>query len=562
MSLPNGVIRLTVEEPTLQRRAGQRIVEGQIVPFGVSIEHLGSLEAFAPSAFDATHPEDVLLFWEHQEPVGRMTALVARDGGAWGTFLVSQTSRGDDLLTLAADGVVTGLSVGFVPDEWRFEGEVRVHTRVHLSEVSAVTWPAYEGARISALRSRGGGAMTTERPAPEPVPAEPEGPDPDIDTPEDEPQEIEKEEGRVQTRARSADAQLIRAIDELRQHLAFSRQPSSQAPVPAVTGGTRASIELGRWASAVLRAQEGDESARREVRALANNVTTDHPGLVPPQYRGEIIGIIDSRRYFLGSVRRLTDDGSGMQIVVPRITQKPLVAEQTAEKTEVASRKVTTDTLPMNFKTYAGAGDISLQLLVRSSPSFLALYMELLSEAYAQVTDDVAVDTLVATPGVNTVAEIDPSDVTTFRGIGFTNTFSAVRRSPDTIWLSPAAAGAFLDSVSTGGQTMYPNLGPQGAGLGTASMAGGIGQMDGLRAIVNPAQTVAAIIGWSGGFVYAEDGTYTLTADNPALLGRDVAIAGLIAMAAWYPGAFTVFTALTPEAPAGTQAQASSSKKS
>ena len=104
---------------------------------------------------------------------------------------------------------------------------------------------------------------------------------------------------------------------------------------------------------------------------------------------------------------------------------------------------------------------------------------------------------------------------------------------------------------------MYPNLGPQDS-LGTASMGGGVGTLDGLRAIVNPAQTVAAIIGWSGGFVYAEDGTYTLTADNPALLGRDVALAGLLAAVAWYPDAFTVFTGLP--APVGRSAESSSKK--
>ena len=116
--------------------------------------------------------------------------------------------------------------------------------------------------------------------------------------------------------------------------------------------------------------------ARREVRALADNLTTDNPGLVPPQYRGEIIGIIDSQRYFLGSVRRIPEGDAGMQLVVPRITQRPLVAEQVTQKTEVASRKVITDTLQQNFKTYAGAGDISAAApgQVLSSASWLSIW--------------------------------------------------------------------------------------------------------------------------------------------------------------------------------------------
>ena len=115
------------------------------MPFGSAITTWAPWSSLQRAAFDDTHPEDVLLLWQHSEPVGRMTSLVRREEGAFASFLVSQTTRGDDLLTLATDGVVTGLSVGFVPDQWEFEGEVRVHTRVTLSEVSAVTWAAYPG---------------------------------------------------------------------------------------------------------------------------------------------------------------------------------------------------------------------------------------------------------------------------------------------------------------------------------------------------------------------------------------------------------------------------------
>ena len=56
------------------------------------------------------------------------------------------------------------------------------------------------------------------------------------------------------------------------------------------------------------------------------------------------------------------------------------------------------------------------------------------------------------------------------------------------------------------------------------------------------------LVGPSNAFAWAEDGTYTLTADVPGRLGRDVAMAGFVAFLPIYPGAFTTYTlaAVTP----------------
>ena len=76
-----------------------------------------------------------------------------------------------------------------------------------------------------------------------------------------------------------------------------------------------------------------------QVRELAEVVTTDNLGVVPDAFSSEIIGRIDEGRPFLNTTRQVPTPPSGMNLVLPKITQTPLVAAQAAEKDEVASSR-------------------------------------------------------------------------------------------------------------------------------------------------------------------------------------------------------------------------------
>jgi hypothetical protein len=165
--------------------------------------------------------------------------------------------------------------------------------------------------------------------------------------------------------------------------------------------------------------------------------------------------------------------------------------------------------------------------------------VELLAEQYAMATEDLAVTALLdAMGGIGNASPLDPAD--TAFGAAYIAAFDAIRRGPDTIWLSTEAVGEFIDAkATTTNQPMYSNINLD------ATAAGGIsGNISGLRAVHVPAldaHGAYAIVGPGSGFAWAEDGTYTLQVDNAAHAGRDVALVGMFWSAPWYPAAFTAY---------------------
>jgi HK97 family phage prohead protease len=144
----------------LEVRDDGHTIIGRAVPYGEPALIGAYLETFTVGAFADVDPATVPLTATHPRsgdtlPIGVTVELRDEHDGLHGTWRVSDTELGRDVLTLVRDRAVTGLSIGFVPgeDRWNRDRTRVERIRATLDHVAVVRSPAYAGARIAAVRA-------------------------------------------------------------------------------------------------------------------------------------------------------------------------------------------------------------------------------------------------------------------------------------------------------------------------------------------------------------------------------------------------------------------------
>jgi HK97 family phage prohead protease len=546
------------------RSLSKRELDVSIAPFGQTIETENGPEEIELGAFRGVDPSKVLLMGlEHEvhlglsqngkvipvrRPVGKALSIEERADGAYATFRVAKTASGDEILALADEGVIGGVSVEMGPN-MRARSEKRNgrrHSVVEFADLRAVSPtynPAYAEARVLAVRSQKEDAPVAEDKAPANG-----APDEKAAVTAGSTKDLEAaiasafdKFGEVQARS-STDALVVqeKILDRLEK---VEEQSRASFQIPSAPAEARPTdFGPGEWMNIVLRSLTGDQVSQAELQArvAADLVTADNLGVIPDMFTGDVRETIDTSRPFLESTRQLNIPRAGMQLNVPVLATRPTTGVQSSEKAELASTETSITRASFDPTTIGGYGDISIQLLKRSDPSYLELYLDLLAEAYGIDADNEAVDALLAEVAVNEGGTLDAEDASF--GAAWANAVAVSRRlTPDRIWLSSAAVAAFIDAKANGtNQPLYSNL------AGNFTAAGGAGgTISGMRPVHVPAlddEAVDVIVGPSRGYAWAEDGTYTLQVDVPARAGRDVGLVGMLWFAPLYPAAFTTYT--------------------
>lgn len=497
-----------------------REVEVLLLPWDTEAEQASGIHRFQRGAFANLDPARFRFRQRHQDPpTGRGIKLTEEDDGPHLRVKLSKTITADEQLTLLRDGVEDGISFGFdtsdVEEERLKDGRTR-YTHVGFSNArqleASTTWkPAFPQARVLSFMEETSVAEET------PAAAEGSAPAPDFEA-----------------AFTAFQSHVTERFEALQDRIA---QNGLAVPEPL----------KGEFERHVMLGTDLMDPEVRQAFAIDDVISSDNLGVIPEMRSDRIIGVIDSSRPFLEATTREPTPPAGETWKFPKITQRPEVGLQATEKAEVASQKTIITSVDFPMATHAGAGDLSIQLIKRSSPSFLELWTRLLAEQYAIVTDNAAVDDLLSEAAVVEGGTFDPASPSF--GSAFQNAATAAGGRPallpDRIFLSTAALVAFINAKSPtggGGTPLYPGL----AGISGMTNGGGAGPAGfNMRPVWVPAlddEAVDLIVGPSQGFHWTEDGTYTLTADVPSKAGRDVGLVGMIWFAPIYPAAFTSYT--------------------
>lgn len=372
------------------------------------------------------------------------------------------------------------------------------------------------------------------------------------------------------TSARASVAEMVRT--ELARYRNTGRRAAAQHPFArfgsfdelhhaarAARRGEASSMSA-QFTAAYQQHRQVERAARTAVgRAWVDQITADNPGIIPPAWITEVFGIIDAGRAgitALGGPRSPGD--SGMEVNWPYYDGDltTIVKEQTAEKTEINSVKVSFKRGTEDLRTYAGGSDVSYQLQRRSSPSYMALYDRILQLAYGITTETAFdADLIAAASGAPIPLNLgNDDDGSGTRGALFAASYRVklATGTPATVVL--AASDVF---AALGGKAWLqaPQYGTQNI-PGTTSAATlriNISGLEVVEAIGLPAGT--AIVTNEQAASWLEAGPYLATAEDVNKLGTDVAIWGMGATGAFLPAGIIVLDVTTAAAVSGRSAK-------
>lgn len=357
--LPNALVRAADSD--------KRTVTGVGVPYGEELVTPWFRERFEPGACD--DDAEALAYWRHSDPIGVLASARDTDAGREVTLRLSQTATADEALTLARDGVIRSLSIGFEPIEWREEHDededvpLIVHTKVRVREYSLVPFPAYETASISSVRDR--------------------------DTPKENP--VPENTNLPADLVREAD--LTALGDQLRSDMQDAVRTAQLAGAgDGSTDRLSAASEFRGLGDFIKTLASSDAPAER--RQLAQQlyrdvVTTDVPALqTGPGFVGDLTRRIQARRRWINRFTTKPLPAKGMTVDYARRTGSATVAEQENQLDPLAKgSKFGMKPASAKVRTFGGAETVSQQVIDRIPEDQVAAIFEAFAYAYAEETD-------------------------------------------------------------------------------------------------------------------------------------------------------------------------------
>lgn len=431
--------------------AETREVVGLAVPYG-QVADIGGMyrEQFVPGAIRSV--EDVKLFWQHSEPIGKILEGRDTEAGFEIRAKISDTPRGNEAYTLLRDGVINKFSVGFMAVEQTREADLVTRTLVDLKEVSLVSFPAFAGASVSEVREESTVAEVVADSIQTKETNMSENMELDVRAVQDEVAEIRRELELVKTPTIASNA--------------FETKFRSQ----------------GEYAKALI---SGDQDAVELFRA------TSADAALRPAFVGYINNLINTGRPTLNAFNIQALPATGLTIEYAKVNTNTIaVGKQTTENTALSTGDVALSTVSVAVSTYGGYTNISKQAIERSTVNYLDVAFQAMSLAYAKKmnVDFIAVLTgLTWTGKTYDISALTAAAVMGGIADGAAYIYNATGLSPQFIVAGTTAYKRLVSIVDTAGRPVVSQVGDGSNTIGGSNIPGLTGSILGLPIVVDPA---------------------------------------------------------------------------
>jgi HK97 family phage prohead protease len=499
--------------------AGKREISGRIVAWGEKGYTSAGETIFAPNSLTFNKKTKLLLEHDRTRPIGFLKSHEITATDVQAVFGLAKTFSADDAIEEASTGLRDGFSVGVKVNAWDNEDGVMVITSATVHEVSLVTDPAIESARVERVA-----ASLNETP--------------EISEP------IVQDETKNQPEGEDLVSETIsEATTEVVEAAKSETTVTANAPVAYTSPRVNLDVTAGQYAKAQILAARGDSDARDLVAALAVATVAENTGMVPPVYLRDIIGVIDASRPFIDSIERAALPAFGMKVFTPKLGAQAIVG-LTAEGAEYASQDTAVTFQEDNVVKFAGAGVLDEELVLRSDPSFLDLYLRELAASYAQKTDAYAAK--IAADG-----SADSISTTLYKAIalGIADSYNVVRSTPNKLLVAPSGGFDSIDfanilgAVDGAQRPLFAAAAPQNA-AGLVTQGSTNGTVAGLDLVVDPnyaggtTGNKVAMVYPSNAMRFHESGTLQVRSNIVANGQLEIGISGFVCVVNRYPTAF------------------------
>ena len=501
------MIKFTAVPVTLDAAAGEdapRTITGIAVPWDtVATVSGGEKVMFKRGAFDLNAKPARLLENHDGRPIGIVNELVDLDNGLGFSATFARSKAADDVVELIQMSAYDSVSVGAVPKKFKYDKNgVMIVSSADLQELSVVSVPAFADAVIEQIAAS-----------------------------EHDPEEVEEEVTEPQP-----DTSLQE--ETMSQETQVEASAPDAIPTSPIFASAKKEFFMPSAAEYISAAFVGGDQWRamsEGIRAAAPNVlTSDIPGVLPLPIVQPVYNNFIGRRPVIDAIGAKAMPQGGKVFIRPEVTTHTSMAVQSAENAALQQGTFVVTDNQVTKGSYGGFVTLSEQSIDWSQPEIISLVLDDMGRIYANATDNVAADNLVAgasvTSNFTAASETDASYWASWIAGAATTILSGSNGNlPTHIFVSPDFWGTLLSLSDTADRPLFPQVGPMNA-FGNLTPGQPNGNAFGLSVVVDrnfAANTL--IVGDASGYEIFEQQKGALSIDVPSTMSRTIAFRGYLA---------------------------------